>query len=308
MNKQELIDEILPLLKLGTHQERSKMRAELESHTLTELQAYLSVVRDPGYQLEADETALAETKAARGREFALLQVFKFSGLANTKENEASLDRLLGPTLSLQTFRSLCENNPDIARKFKWESEPFARVIAQEQEQNQQRTKVRQAFSAAAKAATAQGLNNVSACDANFNRVCGVLGTDFTIAQAVKALTDGTLQGLASSGNAAELRAAYQQKQIDDHNHWLMNADTKTLREITRQEIADQRQNSAQEQADRELQVGLRRQTAMGFPPLPDLWRGEKLDANFIKHCNVETHKRLTKRFGSAALTARLRVN
>src|SRR5437879_1986342 len=178
-SKQEIISHIMPLLRLSTPHERSRMQAELEGHTVTELQAYLSVVRDPEYQLEADETALAETKAARVREFALLQIFKFSGLANTKENEASLDRLLGPTLSLQTFRSLCENNPDIARKFKWESEPFARVIAQEQEQNQQRTKVRQAFSAAAKAVTVQGLNDVGDFAANFNLVCGVLGTQFS---------------------------------------------------------------------------------------------------------------------------------
>jgi len=308
MNKQELIDEILPLLKLGTHQERSKMRADLESHTLTELTAYFGVVSGPAYQLEADETALDEMKAARNREFALMQIFKCSGLKNTTKNETLLDQLLGPALSLETFRSLIEKNPQYQNRFEWGSAPFGAIRQAEADQSKQRTKIRQTFSAAAKAATAQGLNDVSDCDANFNLVCRVLGTDFTIAQAVKALTDGTLQGLAPSGNAAELRAAYQQKQIDDHNHWLMNADTKTLREITRQEIADQRQNSAQEQADRELQVGLQRQTAMGFPPLPDLWRGEKLDANFIKHCNVETHKRLTKRFGSAALTARLRVN
>ncbi len=308
MNKQGIIDEILPLLKLGTPQERTKMRAELESHTLTELQAYLSVVQDPGYQLEADETALAETKAARGREFALLQVFKFSGLANTKENESLLDRLLGPTLSLQTFRSLCENNPGIARKFKWESQPFARVIAQEQEQNQQRANDRRNFAAGAKAVTGQSRGDVSDCDANFNAVREKLGTQFSVANVVRVLTDGSIQGLAPSINAAELRQAHQQRQIEAHNESLLNADTATLRKITRQEVADQRQAQAQTEADRQLQLGLQRETAMGFSPLPNEWRGQKLDAHFIKTCNVETHKILTARFGSGQLTARLRGN
>jgi len=308
MKKQELIDEILPLLKLGTPQERTKMRADLESHTLTELTAYFGVVSGPAYQLEADETALDEMKAARNREFALMQIFKFSGLKNTTKNETLLDQLLGPALSLETFRSLIEKNLQYQNRFEWNSAPFGRIKAAEADQSKQRTKVRQAFSAAAKAVTAQGVNDVSACDANFKLVCGVLGTDFTVAQALKALTNGSIQALASSGNADELRAAYQQKQIDDHNQSLMNADTKTLREITRQEIADQRQNSAQEQADRELQHGLQRVSQMGYPLLPGVWRGEKLDANYIRKCSIETHKILTARFGSGQLTARLRGN
>src|SRR5436853_6623813 len=99
MKKQELIDEILPLLKLGTPQERTKMRADLESHTLTELTAYFGVVSAPAYQLESDETPSDEMKAARNREIRLLRCFRFSGLKSTPENAALLDNLLGTAIS-----------------------------------------------------------------------------------------------------------------------------------------------------------------------------------------------------------------
>ena len=102
------------------------------------------------------------------------------------------------------------------------------------------------------------------------------------------------------------RHIHQQRQIEAHNESLLNADTATLRKITRQEVADQRQAQAQTEADRQLRLGLQRETAMGFSPLPNEWRGQKLDAHFIKTCNVETHKLLTTRFGSGQLTARLR--
>ena len=135
MKKQELIDEILPLLKLGTPQERTKMRADLESHTLTELTAYFGVVSGPAYQLEADETALDEMKAARNREFALMQIFKFSGLKNTTKNETLLDQLLGPALSLETFRSLIEKNLYYQNRFEWDSAPFGAIRQAEADQS-----------------------------------------------------------------------------------------------------------------------------------------------------------------------------
>ena len=306
MKKQELIDEILPLLKLGTPQERTKMRADLESHTLTELTAYFGVVSGPAYQLEADETALDEMKAARNRELQLLRIFKFSGLKSTPENEALLDKLLGTAISPETFRSLIEKNPQYQNRFEWESAPFGAIRQAEADQSKQRTKIRQAFSAAAKAVTAQGLHDVGDFAANFNLVCGVLGTQFSVADVVRVLTDGSIQGLAPSGNAAELRATHQQKQIENHNLALINADTQTLRKVARQEAAN-RQTEAEKQVVLDMQAQRRRDAAMDFPSLPGTWQGQKLDAAFIRRCDVPTQKLLAKRFGSAQLDARLQV-
>jgi len=39
MSKEELVKQILPLLRLPTH-EQSRMRAELESHAVVELRAF----------------------------------------------------------------------------------------------------------------------------------------------------------------------------------------------------------------------------------------------------------------------------
>jgi hypothetical protein len=304
-SKQQLIEQIVHLLltQFEPYSVSTKDRAFLEQQSTEYLKNKLQEL--------VDESAdpLAKDKEALRRAEQVLIIFKHSGLKNNKQNATELDRTLpGATLSFQNFRSLIEQNSDIATRFTWDSQPFGSVIAHEQEQSKQRTKVRQAFSAAALAVTAQGLNDVGDFDSNLRLVCSVLGTDFTVAQAVRALTDGSIQGLAASGNAAELREQYRQKLVDDHNKSLLNSDTDTLRKIVRRESAETLVANQQARADRELQVELSRDAAIGFPTLPDMWRGEKLDSAFIKKCNPETHKLLSQRFGSGQLTNRLRGN
>jgi hypothetical protein len=313
-SKKELIDEIVRLLltEFEPYRITAGDRNFLEQSTVTYLENKLqqlqneSAARGPVDPLAKEREALRQTKEATNRAKAKLQIHQYSGLTNAQVNDSLLDELLpGPSLSFENFRSLIEQNPQFQDRFEWDSVPFGRVKAAEAEQSNQRTKVRQAFSAAALAVTAHGLNDVGDFDANFGRVCSVLGTDFTVAQAVKALTNGSIQGLAPSVNAAELRAAYQQKQIEDHNKALMNATSEQLKAVVRQDAAESRRNSSQEQFDRELLAAYERDVVYGGKsPLPTEFQGKPLDSHFIKTCPADVQRRLTARYGSAQLTAR----
>jgi hypothetical protein len=84
-----------------------------------------------------------------------------------------------------------------------------------------------------------------------------------------------------------------------------------LRKIANQEFAN-RVPEAEKQAQRDANAQAQRDAVLGFPPLPYEYpfpgrlHGQKLDAAFIRSCPPEIQKLLTRRFGSAQLTARLR--
>jgi DNA-binding transcriptional MerR regulator len=154
------------------------------------------------------------------------------------------------------------------------------------------------FNSAAKVLRSFALN-----EANFNVIRQTLGENFSIHQIREML----------AGNGAMLSPPTQQEldqwnsaAIEQHNEALQRMDPDQLRARVRQEAADSRVAQATAAAASQLEAAQKRDAVMGFPALPDTWNGQKLDAAFIKNCSVETQKLLSKRFGSAQLTARLR--
>jgi hypothetical protein len=100
----------------------------------------------------------------------------------------------------------------------------------------------------------------------------------------------------------ELRA----EAIEQHNTRLLNASGEELRQIAQREAADRRAVAVKAESDRHIQAATARDATYGnYEPLPDTWRGQKLDAYFIKTCSVETQRILQRRFGSAAIDRRL---
>jgi hypothetical protein len=100
---------------------------------------------------------------------------------------------------------------------------------------------------------------------------------------------------------------WRQELAEQRQDWLVNqASPAELREAANRESEQRRAAAVQQQADQQLEAAVVRDSVMGFPPLPEDWRGQKLDADFIKMCDVATHKLLLKRFGSAQLDLRLR--
>jgi hypothetical protein len=131
-------------------------------------------------------------------------------------------------------------------------------------------------------------HSLSECEANFN----VWRSTNSIA------------GLASASEA-EI-AQYRQEAISARNERLLQADTRTLKTLARREGAETQTTAAQQQADREFEAATIRDAAVGYPSLPELWRGQKLNAEFIRRADVSTLKFLRQRFGTAAIDARLR--
>jgi hypothetical protein len=312
--KQELIEQIVRLLlaEFEPYRVTAGDRAFLEQQTTGYLETKLrqledeTAARGPVDPLAKDREALRLTKEAANRAKQMLIIFTHSGLTNAQVNERLLDELLpGPTLSFETFRSLIEQNPNIAARFMWSGTPFGRVKAAEVEQNQQQAQDRRNFAIAVQAVTAQGLGDIGDYDSNFKVVREKLGTGFSAEDVIRVLTDGSITGLAPSTNAAELREQHRQKLVEDRNQALSNATPQQLKAAIRQEAVEQHQTAVQSQFERELLAGYERDVVYGGKPaLPNEFQGKPLNAHFIKTCSPDIQRRLAARYGSSQLTAR----
>ena len=311
-SKQELIDKVVHLLETEFDGRASQVtagdRAFLERSTVSYLESKLQQLQNEVEErkLVNAHKSLANAKEATRRQYELFGIFKHSGLTNAQVNERLLDELLpGPTLSFETFRSLIEQNPNIAARFMWSGTPFGGVKAAEAEQNQQQAQDRRNFAIAAQAVTAQGLGDVGDFDSNFKVVREKLGTGFSAEDVIRVLTDGSITGLAPSTNAAELREQHRQKLVENHNQALLNATPQQLKAVIRQEAVEQHQTAVQAQFERELLAGYERDVVYGGkPPLPTELQGKPLGAHFIKTCSPDIQRRLAARYGSSQLTAR----
>jgi hypothetical protein len=82
---------------------------------------------------------------------------------------------------------------------------------------------------------------------------------------------------------------YQQEAVELHNDRLLRTSKQDLRRIARASVEQKIQFEKQQEADRVLDV--KRQFQAGrFETLPSHWKGEVLDANFIKRAS-QHHRR-----------------
>jgi hypothetical protein len=189
----------------------------------------------------------------------------------------------GEQPTVEWFKKVLEENPALKNQITWEP-----VMSPEQRKQAEARQLEQ------DKVTFSGLcrrNSLSDCEANFNLW----------------RSTNSISGLAAA--SPEESEAYRQEAVEQHNEALLRiaeTDPSKLRTIVRQEAEQRRAADQQTEADRQLATAKARDAVMGFPPLPDTWQGQKLDAAFIRTCDVPTQKLLTRRFGSAQLTARLR--
>jgi hypothetical protein len=189
----------------------------------------------------------------------------------------------GEQPTVEWFKKVLEENPALKNQITWEP-----VLSPEQRKQAAAQQLKQDIETFAEICRR---HSISECQANFSLWRG----------------SRSIEGLAPA-NQAE-RDQYRQEAVEAHNQELLRVaetDPSKLRVIVRQEAADTRAQQAQADADRQLKAAQERDSHFGFPKLPDTWNGQTLDSAFIKNCSVEIHKFLTKRFGSAQLTARLR--
>jgi hypothetical protein len=106
--KSEIIAEILPLLKLPPY-ELSKMRTELEGHTVPELNAYLSVVSGRKYQAELAELAedaIARVQGERNADRILFQL----QIEKASEPQRRIEAAKQLAEDKETFTKICRRH------------------------------------------------------------------------------------------------------------------------------------------------------------------------------------------------------
>jgi hypothetical protein len=204
----------------------------------------------------------------------------------------------GEAPTVAWFKKVLEDQA-LANQITFESADTRDPVKRQQANAAQLEHVRQVFAQACRQL------RVSENTANFNLIREVLGSDFDVYGVQQAIQSGAVR-LAQA--TQEEIAAWAQEAVEQRNRFLLDADNQTLRTIVRRESAERHQAAAQAEADRSFKVSQAMDAAIGFPPLPATWKGQPLNAAFIRSCDVETQKLLTKRFGSAALTTRLRGN
>jgi len=116
--KTEIIEAILPLLRLPPH-EHSKMRAELGTHTLVELKAFLGVVSSSGYQAELAEEEILRVQAERNADRILFQIQRQQATEPQRRAQAAQqlakDKETFAALCRQHGLSACEANLNLWR-------------------------------------------------------------------------------------------------------------------------------------------------------------------------------------------------
>ncbi len=240
------------------------------------------------------------------------QILKFAANTHTREyldgphprtgkpyTNEELDRYLDELQAKEVtdaeeamFRSRAEKDADTLI---WQLQQWNEQAPQREAQLKQD---RQTFINVSNAVRSFGVN-----EANFRLIRETLGPGFDIYKIQQALASGALQLTQPTQEQWDTWAA---EDVEQHNNRLLNADPETLREQVRLEAEQKRLNQQSEAEQAQLEASRARDAVVGYPPLPRFWEGQRLDAAFIRKCDAPTQKLLTKKYGSASITARLR--
>jgi hypothetical protein len=229
-------------------------------------------------------------------------------IANENTIRGWLDESRGETskdIGPRWFRKILQESPALIQSLVWKSADYLNP--------QKRTQIEADALAQSRKVFSQGARQIkefSDCEANFRFVCSVLGNSFDSYQLDQAYLAGALKGLASVGSG-EL-AQWEQGRIAQENE-LLKADAVTpfqvqqQKQIRQHRFVETRRSAVEEELHRRLVLGYERDVVYGNKkhPLPFDYNGQRLDASFIKKCDLATMKILVARFGDAQLTARL---
>jgi hypothetical protein len=174
INRERIIQSIISLTTFPDEATKQNARNYLNGLPLAELQAKReALVTDPV------EAAYAAKESVR-LEHEKLKIARHSGMQNTPENDAALDRVFGSAVSFELLRNYVDNNPAAALKsFTWNGLPFAEAKKAEQEKAAESVQVRLMFGEFCKSLALSGLADVRDSDANFGMVIANITPPFT---------------------------------------------------------------------------------------------------------------------------------
>jgi vacuolar-type H+-ATPase subunit I/STV1 len=172
----------------------------------------------------------------------------------------------------------------------------------EQQQKEQTDRDRKTFADAART-----LRSFSQIEANFNILRQTLGFGFTVFGVQQAMAAGTVQ--LSPVTQHELNQ-WERERIEARNEYLKNTDPETLRMEAKKEAEVNRAAAQQAHTAGQLQVGLQREQAAGFPPLPETnSAGEILNGAFfhrLSNTDIGKFKDFIRKYGAAQVTEAIR--
>jgi hypothetical protein len=231
-----------------------------------------------------------------------------ANVANEKIIRGWVDEARGETADVigpRWFRQVLQDSPELIKSLVWKSADYLDSKKRSQIEQDALTESRKVFSEGARQIKEFGVN-----EANFRFVCSVLGNSFNAYQLDQAYLAGALKGLAPV-SSSELET-WRQERVAQENEFLKKdqitqQEQAQAKEIRRRRFVENRRSAIQEELERRLVLGYERDVVYGNKkhPLPFDWNGQRLDAAFIKRCDLQTMKVLVARFGDAQLTARL---
>ena len=203
--KQKLIEACITLLDCQNDDDtKNRARSYYENCDVDALQEEADKLSHKTDAYEAREAAL--------RAQAKLQIFQHSSLVDNARNEQELDRLLpGPLLSFETFRSMLQQNPDIAKRFTFSGVPFGRVLQAEQQHRAAETHKFNMFQQACIHLAVSGQADIAPSEANYGLISAQISEPVTTQSMIAALTNGAVQGL--SGNAPGVVDAWREESL-----------------------------------------------------------------------------------------------
>lgn len=199
LTKQQKIDAVVDTYQMVDASAKETARNYLRGRPDEEVQQ----MYQERVEFQPSPAEQAKEQATRARE--LLKIYKHSGLKNNdSNNEALLNAYFpGSSLSLQNFRSLVENNPDIKSRFHWSAgEPFASVKAIERENLSRISENEINFREACRSLTISGQLNIAPTMANWSLIRAQLGEEWpSLAKILNVLTSGTVTGFSPNSPA-----------------------------------------------------------------------------------------------------------
>jgi len=305
MNRSEIID-LVVIRSSGTPGELRKLRQELSEKPTEELEeihhqilraAESAEIRarvdaDPEHQRLRDETL---------REYHLAQIFRtvIPGRGVPVRNQASETIILSwlnldEVLSRDWFIKVIQGTPALANQLTWKKQ-----IPE--------TELRQKFAVVCRQL------QIAQSEGNFSLVRDRLSETWPhYIEEVRHVVESGIISLSSA--TQEEIDKWSAEAHEEHVDFLIKpASPGDLRQAASTEFGQRRAQAQQQEAQRQVQAAIARDSGISpigepFPPLPETWQGQKLDAAFIKICSADTQRLLQKRFGSGALNRRLQGN
>jgi len=274
-----------------------ELRQKLNSKGLTPSETRELEALNKAMQANADlhqETAALNDESRRGLAWLAVLRTPFDGkyVKDTVANQNLAFSWLQPGESLtpKLLGQIFNERPRAKTELTWlPPEPTS------QEKQQQQETRRAVFERACRHF------KISGCEANWSLLEQFCDSESSVSQGI----NGGVRNLVRAGQdeLTQWEQEAQQKRVAQ----LKTMDKRDLRNAVSEEFQNRRQQAAQAVADHSFAQKEQHDQHMGYPELPEFFRGHRLNREFfIKHCDRATMKFLNQKYGQASVEARIR--